>query len=123
MTNTIDTSQVDALLDALASDPSVSDSELVAALSDISGRVHATVQGLTQPMTHDQRKALFASFANVFGASPKAARKVFTRLALGKAKDAPVSWAEHGDSNGQGALTQREASRLLDALADLEAAL
>lgn len=114
---------VDDALDALATDPSVSDDDLVAAFADIASRIHQSVRDLTAPMTHDQRRAMFAAFTDVFGASPKAARKVFTRLALGKPADAPVSWADGGDSNGQGALTQREASRVLDALSNLHATL
>ena len=115
--------EIDAFLDALATNPDLGDSDVVTALVDIRGRVDATVQSLTAPMTHDQRRALFAVFTNVFGSSQKAARKVFTRLALGRPATAPVSWAEFGDSNGQGALTQREASKVLDALSALEAAL
>lgn len=125
MTQTLTThiDEIDATLDALATDPNVSDADLAAAFADIAGRVQATVRSLTAPMTHDQRRAMFALFTDVFGDSPKAARKVFTRLALGKAKDAPVSWADGGDSSGQGALTAREASKVLDALSDLQAAL
>lgn len=123
MTATATLNQIDDALDGFVTNASLTDVEVAQALRDLQARLDATVANLTAPMTLDQRRALFASFTEVFGASPKEARKVFTRLVLGKAADAPVSWAEYGDRNGQGAVTQREASRLLDALSALEAAL
>lgn len=123
MTTATNIDPVEAFLNDLVANPDLTDDVIVTALSDISDRIAVTVRSLTAPMTHDQRKAMFAAFANIFGSTPKEARKVFTRLVLGKAADAPVSWAEYGDRNGQGALTVREASRVLDALAALEAAL
>jgi hypothetical protein len=117
------TNQVEAALDALTSNPAVSDDALIEALADLSDRVSNVARSLSARMTHDQRRAMFAAFTDVFGSETKEARKVFTRLVLGKPADAPVSWADNGDRNGQGALTQREASRVLDALIALEVAL
>jgi hypothetical protein len=117
LTNPV-TEAIEALVDA-----PISDADLVTFLADISRHVNDTARSLTAPMTHDQRKALVAGFTEVFGSETKAARKVFTRLALGLAPDAPVSWAQGGDTNGQGALTARQASKVLDALTALETAL
>lgn len=112
--------EVDGLLDALSTNPAISDEDLVSIFADVSERAAKAARHIGAPMTHDQRRAMFASFNNVFGSDLKAGRKVFTRIVLGKPADAPVSWADCGDRNGQGALTQREASKVLDALSALE---
>jgi hypothetical protein len=122
MTATL-TANIDAEIQALVSHPRFTDAEIVAALDDVQVKAQDAVASLTAPMTHDQRKALFAAFTDVFGQETKNARKVFTRLALGRPSDAPVSWAQFGDRNGQGALTAREASIVLDALTALDEAL
>lgn len=121
MTQTITDIQ-EAIAD-LVDQPGVSDTDLRAALASISTQVADVAHALTAPMTHDQRRAMFALFTDVFGDSPKEARKVFTRLVLCRPADAPVSWADGGDRNGQGALTAREASKVLDALSALQTAL
>lgn len=106
--------QVDALLDDLATSD-VSDAELVQAFKSIQAAADATVRSLTTPLTQAQRSAMFGLFTQVFGDSPKQARRVFTRLVLGKGSDVPVSWAD----NGTGTITQREAAKVLDALTAL----
>lgn len=67
------------------------------------------------PLREDQRKALFASFSDVFSDSDQSTRLAFTRLVLGKSHDEAVSWSTWKP----GALTVRQASKVLDALADL----
>lgn len=64
------------------------------------------------PLRDDQRRALFASFSQVFGAPHKPVRDLFTRMILGKDVDAPVSWSTWAN----GTITAAEASRLLDVL-------
>lgn len=66
------------------------------------------------PITEDQRRALFAGFRELFGADD-GARYRFTRKALGKRNGEVVSWS----ADKPGALTQDEASRLLDVFAAL----
>jgi hypothetical protein len=120
MTNATSTlNEIDVLLNDLTADASVADADLVAALGDIRQRVDATARALTQPLTHEQRSAMFGLFTDIFGSSPKPARRVFTRLVLGKAQNVPVSWA----NDGTGTITQREAAKVLDALFALKAAL
>lgn len=106
-------------LDSILNDPTVSDDDLLDFLTQIVNEATAAVAQISAPMTHDQRRAMFASFTNVFGAETKTARRIFTRLVLGKPADAPVSWADYAN----GSLTKREASKVLTALTDLEKSL
>lgn len=71
------------------------------------------------PLTHEQRQVMFPTFQSVFGSTEKPARKVFTRLVLGKPADEAVSWAD----NWNGTITRGEASKVIDALKALEVAL
>lgn len=120
MTVTTDSTltQVDNLLDALVAS-GVQDADLVQAFRLIQDKADVTLQSLTAPLTHSQRSTMFGLFTQVFGDSPKQARRVFTRLVLGKGSDVPVSWAD----NGTGTITQREASKIIDALVALDSAL
>lgn len=113
------TTNLDTFLNSLTSDATLTDAEIYTILTDASGKIAEAASTLKAPLTHEQRGAMFATFTEVFGDSPKQARRVFTRLVLGKPADAPVSWAAHGT----GTLTKREASRVLDALTALKAAL
>lgn len=72
-------------------------------------------QSADAPLREDQRKALFASFSDVFADSDQSTRLAFTRLVLGMSHDEPVSWSTWKP----GALTVRQASKVLDALASL----
>lgn len=65
-----------------------------------------------EPVTHEQRGALFASFGEVFGHTDNEQRYAFTRLALGLPADEVVSWSAHKP----GALSKTEASKVLDTL-------
>lgn len=71
------------------------------------------------PLTDDQRRALFATWGNVFGGDSQEARILFSRMVLGYGDRIPVSWSR----TKPGALTAGEASKVLDALSMLEAAL
>lgn len=73
------------------------------------------VDPTTAPLTNDQRRAMFASYNEVFGET--ANRYAFTRLVLGKSKSAAVSWSAYKP----GTLTMAEASQVLNALRDLGA--
>lgn len=64
------------------------------------------------PIRPDQRAALFATFAEVFGHSEDEARYAFTRMVLRFPSFRVVSWSE----NKPGALSAAEASQVLDAL-------
>lgn len=64
------------------------------------------------PITADQRRALFATFTDVFGQSGSEQRHAFTRMALCRPVDDVVSWS----SARHGSLTFAEASKVLDAL-------
>lgn len=111
--------EADGFLASLVANPALTDADLVSVLTDLSGRVSEAAREIHAPLTNDQRGALFASFAAVFGSTPKPARAVFTRLALGLPADARVSWAD--DSPGR--ITARQAAKVLDALGRLEAVL
>lgn len=71
------------------------------------------------PMTDDQRRALFAAYGKVFGGDNRDGRLAFTRIVLAAGPTDTVSWSK----NAPGSLTAGEASRVLDALVQLEAAL
>lgn len=78
------------------------------------------LQDSTLPLTSDQRRALFASFRDVFGEDARqGARYVFTRLVLGYDPTVAVSWSEW--KNGR--LNRGEASKVLSSLSDLADAL
>jgi len=77
------------------------------------------IRQANRPITHDQRRAMFPAFGSVFGSVNKDARKVFTRLVLGKDSNADVSWAD----NQPGTITRAEANKVIDALVALEEAL
>lgn len=64
------------------------------------------------PLTDAQRRAMFVAFREVFGHGNDQARYAFTRMALGLPAEAAVSWS----SNGFGALTAEQASKVLDTL-------
>lgn len=64
------------------------------------------------PLTAEQRRALFATFTEVFGQSGSQQRYAFTRMVLDKSGDEAVSWS----SDKQGSLTIADASKVLDAL-------
>lgn len=73
----------------------------------------APTVNLNDPLTDDQRRAMFAAYSEVFGRTTKSdQRKAFTRLALGLASDDDVSWSRHSP----GSLTVAEASRVLAVL-------
>lgn len=65
------------------------------------------------PITKEQRRALFATFTEVFGESEQAKRLAFTKMVLGG--NLVRSWSAHKP----GALTVSEASKVLDALDNL----
>lgn len=65
------------------------------------------------PLTEEQRRALFASFGEVFGDAAQPQRIAFTAMVLGKdPRTEAISWSQ----NKPGALTADEASKVLDAL-------
>jgi hypothetical protein len=113
------TNEVTEALDALVTSPFLSDDDVVEALAAVSRKIIEANHDLTAPITNAQRGAMFGAFTRVFGSQNREARRIFTRLALGRAADAPVSWADFGN----GTLTFREAHRVLNALASLETAL
>jgi len=118
MTSTTPTLDLTEIVD----NPALSDEDVLDLLTSFIAQAMDAVASISAPLDHTQRQAMFAAFTNVFGSNAKEGRKVFTRLALGKPADAPVSWADQGDRNGQGALTRREGDRVLAALKALEAA-
>lgn len=81
-------------------------------LTEIDQAVAAKRINPNAPITAEQRRALFVTFTDVFGASEQAQRLAFTRMVLGADAGDRVSWS----SNKPGALTVSEASRVLDAL-------
>lgn len=81
---------------------------------DEDGNYIAVAADTSGPLTGEQRKALFVNFRELFGADDDA-RYRFTRKALGKRNGEVVSWS----ADKPGALTQDEASRLLDVFAAL----
>jgi hypothetical protein len=64
------------------------------------------------PVKEDQRRALFATFGEVFGDTDQAKRIAFTRMVLGTPASADLSWSP----TKPGYLTVAQASRVLDAL-------
>lgn len=119
MSNPFDTA-IDGLIDSM-NQSGLTDAEIYAALTEVVTKVNAAAADLTAPITHNQRGAMFATFAEVFGSENKQARRIFTRLVLGKGPNEPVSWADPG--HGTGTLTKREAFKVLDALVALRDAL
>ncbi len=81
---------------------------------DFASRLVADI--FAEPMSDDQRFALFGVFGNVFTDSEQEKRYAFTRLVLGKSIDEPVSWSRYK----AGALTAGEANVLLNALNTLD---
>ncbi len=67
------------------------------------------------PLTVDQRRALFASFHEVFTSRRNGARYVFTNMVLGNDPNTGVSWSEYSHN----AITRHQASQVLGALAAL----
>lgn len=119
MSNPFDTA-IDNLIGSM-NQSGLTDAEIYSALTEVVTKVNAAAADLTAPITHDQRGAMFATFTEVFGSDNKQARRIFTRLVLGKPSTEPVSWADPG--HGTGTLTKREASKVLTALKDLAEAL